>query len=73
MSRNKNVSSSSQVDPISENMEILQTLKCMLKLQQDQNGLLQARVVRAQETAEHALIGLSSDHASTKMGNFSGF
>ena len=54
-------------------MEILQTLKRMLELQQDQNGLLWAGVTRAQETVEHALMGLSSDHASTKVGNVSDF
>ena len=73
MARNRNVPSSSQLDPTSENTEILQTLKRMLELQQDQNGLLRAGVTRAQETAEHALMGLSSDHASTKVGNVSDF
>ena len=73
MARNRNVPSSSQVDPTSENTEILQTLKRMLELQQDQNGLLRAGVTRVQEIAEHALMGLSSDHASTKVGNVSNF
>ena len=44
----------------------------MLELQQDQNGLLRG-VTRAQETTEHALMGLSSDHTSTKVGNVSDF